>query len=128
MKILCFLGVLLLKACEAPDVQHYFKINNNANHTISYYVGESYPDTLIVQTKPILKTVQSNSSFKESDWGTWDERFSQIEGDTLSVFIFHTDTLNKYTWEEVREGYMILKRYDLSLEDLKQNNWTITYP
>ena len=128
MKILCFLVVLMLKACEAPDVHHYFKINNDANHMISYYVGESYPDTLIVQTKPVLKTVQSNSSFKESDWGTWDERYSKIEGGKISVFIFHTDTLNKYIWKEARDDYMILKRYDLSLEDLEQLDFTITYP
>jgi hypothetical protein len=128
MKILFFLGILLLKACEAPDVQHYFEINNNANHTISYYVGESYPDTLIIQTKPVLKTVQPNSSFEESDWGTWEELFSQIEGNKISVFIFHTDTLNKYSWEEVRDGYKVLKRYDLSLEDLKESDFIITYP
>jgi hypothetical protein len=128
MKVLLFMGILLLKACEAPDVQHYFKIINNENHPVSYYVGETYPDTVIQQTKPTIKTVQPNSSFKESDWGTWDERFNKIEGGKISVFIFHSDTLNKYPWEEVRNGYMILKRYDLSLEDLKQRDFTITYP
>ena len=128
MKLLFFLGVILLKSCEAPDVQHYFVITNNANHIISYYVGESYPDTVIVQSQPQLKEVKPNSSFKESDWGTWEERFSKIAGKKISVFIFHPDTLNKHTWEEVRDGYMILKRYDLSLEDLKLLDFTITYP
>jgi hypothetical protein len=94
---------------------------------ISLYVGETYPDTSIIQTEPRLWTVQSNDSFDDvSEWGTWKERFSKIE--KLSVFIFHTDTLNKYTWEEVRDGYMILKRYDMSLDDLKQCNFTVTYP
>lgn len=128
LKMLIISGVFLLKACGAPDVQHYFKIDNNANHAISFYVAESYPDTLIVLAKPVLKAVPSNSSYKESDWGTWDERFSQIEGGMISVFIFHSDTLNKYSWEEIRDGYMILKRYDLSLEDLKQSNFTLIYP
>lgn len=118
----------MLKACEAPDVQHYFKINNNANHWISYYVDESYPDTVIKLTKPTIKTVPPNSSFKESDWGTWGERFDNIEGNKISVYVIHTDTLNKYTWEKVRDDYMILKRYDLSLDDLKESDFTITYP
>ena len=46
----------------------------------------------------------------------------------MSVFIFHTDTLNKYSWQEVRDGYKILRRYDLSLEDIKKMKWTIPYP
>lgn len=128
MKItMCFLAVLLFNTCKFPDEQHYIIVNNNANHMISLYVGENYPDTSIVQTKPHLWTVQPNSSFDDvSEWGTWKERFSKTE--KLSVFIFHTDTLNKYTWEEVRDNYMILKRYDLSLDDLKQCDFTVTYP
>ena len=47
----------------------------------------------------------------------------------LSVFIiFHSDTMEKYTWEEVRDGYEILKRYDLSLDDIKRLDYTIVYP
>jgi hypothetical protein len=124
--IMCFWAVLLLNTCKFPDEQTFFTITNNTNHSISYYVGTLYPDTFIVQNKPTLRTIQPVSSFKDSDWGTWEERFSKIE--KLSVFIFHTDTLNKYTWEEVRDNYMILKRYDLSLDDLKQCNFTVTYP
>ena len=127
MKIaICILSVLLFKTCKFPDEGHFFTITNNANHSISYYVGKSYPDTLIVQDKPHLRTIQPMSSSKDSDWGTWKERFSKIE--KLSVFIFHTDTLNKYTWEEVRDGYMILKRYDLSSDDLRKLNFRIYYP
>ncbi len=128
MKIaICILGVLLFKTCKAPDVQSFFTITNNANHSICLYVGDSYPDTLIVQTRPRLWTVQPNSSFDDvSQWGTWEDRFSKIE--KLSVFIFHADTLSKYTWEEIADQYMVLKRYDLSLEDFKRCNFTVTYP
>jgi hypothetical protein len=123
--VICILGVLLFKTCKFPDEQHFIIVTNNANHEISFYVGETYPDTSIVQTKPHLWTVQPNSSFNVSEWGTMKERFRKIE--KLSVFIFHTDTLNKYTWEEVADKYMILERNDLSFEDLKRN-FTVTYP
>jgi hypothetical protein len=128
MKIaICILGVLLLKTCKFPDEGVFFTITNNANHSINYYIGESYPDTLIVRDKPdMLSTLLPHSSYKPAFWGTWQDRFSKIE--KISVFIFHTDTLSKYTWEEVADKYMVLKRYDLSLEDLKQRNFTVTYP
>ena len=49
------------------------------------------------------------------------------EKDSLMFFVFSVDTLDKYSWDEIREGYMVLKRYDLSITDLDSLNWTITY-
>ena len=31
-------------------------------------------------------------------------------------------------WETVREDYIILQRYDLSIAELEKLNWTIYYP
>lgn len=49
-------------------------------------------------------------------------------GDTIRIFVFSYDTLMKYDWEVIRSGYKILKRYDLTLKNLKDLNWSITYP
>jgi hypothetical protein len=48
--------------------------------------------------------------------------------DSLHIFIFEENVLATYTWEEVVDNYMVLKRYDLSLQDLQQLNWQISYP
>jgi hypothetical protein len=48
--------------------------------------------------------------------------------DTLSVFIFDAQVLENTPWDTVKAKYIILKRYDLSLDDLNKLNWTITYP
>jgi hypothetical protein len=42
--------------------------------------------------------------------------------------IFSSDTLDTNDWQTIRSGYKVMKRYDVSLDDLKQNQWTITYP
>ena len=47
------------------------------------------------------------------DSDNWEEEIEFLPKDTLSIFIFSTDTLNKYSWEEVRRDYKILRRYDL---------------
>ena len=54
--------------------------------------------------------------------------FDSLPKDTLSIFIFSTDTLNKYSWEEVRRDYKILKWYDLSYEDCKLLKFRVPYP
>ena len=58
----------------------------------------------------------------------WSKFFRELPHDTLSVFIFHTDTLKNNSWEEVRDHYKILKRYDLSLSDLEKMHFKIVYP
>ncbi|NWO28348.1 hypothetical protein [Capnocytophaga sp. oral taxon 903] len=58
----------------------------------------------------------------------WGEILKKLPKDTLSIFIFSSDTLNKYSWEEVRRDYKILKRYDLSYEDCVRLNFIVPYP
>ncbi|NLL27401.1 MAG: hypothetical protein GX259_01250 [Bacteroidales bacterium] len=58
----------------------------------------------------------------------WEKVFKKLPKDTLSIFIFDSDTLAKYSWDRIRSDYNILKRYDLSLKDLETQNWTISYP
>ncbi|MEO1022414.1 MAG: hypothetical protein AAFW89_07705, partial [Bacteroidota bacterium] len=61
--------------------------------------------------------------------GTWRDYFEvSAPSDTLSLFVFHVDTLAKYDWEGILKQYNILMRYDLSLEDLERLDFTVTYP
>lgn len=133
------LSILLITVCSKCDkvaMDYSYEINlvNNAEHSIGYYFGTGgrygtfFPDSLPESNEYIMYDISKvlrpgyESSLK------WRDFFKELPYDTLSVFIFHTDTLNKYSWAEVRDSYMILKRYDLSLDDLKQNDFTITYP
>jgi len=40
----------------------------------------------------------------------------------------YPDTLKNDSWENIRDNYKVPKRYDLSLDDLKNMDWTINYP
>lgn len=54
---------------------------------------------------------------------------NEIFGDRYCVFIFHPDTLEKYSWEEVVSGYKILCRYDSDVPlDIERLDKTIPYP
>jgi 3-deoxy-D-arabino-heptulosonate 7-phosphate (DAHP) synthase len=51
----------------------------------------------------------------------------------MSVFYFHPDTVAKYKKEEIQRNYKVLRRYDLSVEDIqklknKNDVPVITYP
>ncbi len=78
-------------------------------------------------TKPLLKMVYpSNYSSLESK-KPWDVVLV-VPRDTVSIFILSKDTVNYYSWDKIRSDYNILKRYDLSLDDLKNLSWNVTYP
>ncbi len=133
-----------------PTYDHdYFKykIVNNSDMTIAFchytltmvasehendnkYTG-LYPDTLLPpeDLKTLCKKIDPMSDCRlgvRMPKETIINRYG--ENDTLLFFVFSPDTLNKYSWDEIREGYKIIKRYDLRIEDLESMNWTITYP
>ena len=118
----------------AMDREYVIDLVNNADHSIGYYFahggkyGTYYPDSLPETNQYVIYDISGVLSPGLASDLEWDVFFDRLPKDTLSVFIFHTDTLNKYTWDEVRDGYMILRRYDLSESDLKQMDYTIVYP
>lgn len=137
IKTIIFLLLIssLYKCEKAMDNKYAVYLENNVSYSIGCYFGLGgdfgtlYPDTTLpVNNQYVIAEVKSGSRYIYDSGIEWEEIYSKLPQDTMSVFIFHSDTLDKYNWEEVRDGYKVLKRYDLSLEDLKQNNWTITYP
>lgn len=129
-------------SCEGltGDYDNGIDIKNNSNIPIGFYfadgyefLGEgtvtAYPDTLLPQkNKMITYYISGNMRPGIGMPNKKSEFLKYLPKDTLSIFIFHTDTLNKYSWEEVRNGYKILKRYDLSYKDLEKLQFKIPYP
>ena len=48
--------------------------------------------------------------------------------DTVYVYVFDAAVVDNTSWDIVAKDYLVLKRYDLSLEDLQRLNWQVTYP
>ena len=115
------------------DTEYALNIQNNSDKPTAFYVAalgvrHLYPDTTLETTKPIIATIQPG---KTNPWYinlSFDDLFKQLPKDTLSVYFFSIDTLNKYDWSTIRDQYNVLKRYDLSLQDLKNKNFILSYP
>lgn len=72
--------------------------------------------------------IKSNFKYSDSYGSSFEDLFSYLPQDTLSMYFFAQDTLNKYSWEEIQAGYKVLQRYDISLQDLIRLDYTIAYP
>jgi hypothetical protein len=113
--------------CEGL-LPNYYEIDysNNTDYDVYVYVRDNrgeqlnntYPDTTISFNKGNLSIIKAISYIK-INIGTLpiEKYFSNMPSDTLSVFYFHADTLDKYLWEDIQHDYKILRRYDLSVED-----------
>ncbi len=134
MKLITMVLLLSFYKCESYE-RYVVYVENKANYSIGCYFalggdsGTVYPDTMLpISNLYVAKEIKANSTYFKYSGIKWEEIFEELPQDTLSVFIFHTDTLKKYSWEEIRDDYKILKRYDLSLEDLEETDFMITYP
>lgn len=103
-------------------------IKNESNQLVHFLVGYNYPDTTIPDAYNKRKGVSTNSKTSYDSKEKWKDVFKALPSDTLSVFIFSIDDLNKYDWQTVRKEYKILKRYDVSLQDLERLEYLLTYP
>jgi hypothetical protein len=85
--------------------------------------GDICPDTLLPAEHPVYllgDTIKKGNVLQKS--------FGISKGicDTIRIFILSIDTVNKYQWEQIRQDYNILKRYDITLNELETTN--IYYP
>ena len=141
MKAVALISTMLFAiSCDGiwMDRNYPLDLKNNSSHSIGVFFnyGERYmaiyPDTTIwaTQNGNGLAEVQSQEKKVIAESGArWESVFEvNVPSDTVSVFIFHSDTLSKYDWETIQKDYKILQRYDLSLEDLERLKFTLTYP
>lgn len=121
--------LLSASSCKEPpfDRVEGFCVENKSNKLIYFLVSYNYPDTVIPDTYNEKRRVLPNSK-TSYETNKLEDLFAALPSDTLSIFIFNADTISYNDWQEVRSGYKILKRYDISFDDLSNNKWTITYP
>jgi hypothetical protein len=135
MRVIVTLCLFYLLACENPPFDRYYPIDiqNNSTHSITFYVPtpgfrQLYPDTTLPLAKPSMQIVPSGESRSEYSSYPWEQAILEYPADTLSIYLFHFDTLNTNTWDQIRAGYKVLRRYDLSIQDLQNRNFRINYP
>ncbi len=140
MKITLYLLVtLFLNGCQFGERTYKFNIRNSTNDTLQYYRAHSedyfhyvYPDTTITERKFNLSSpsgrILPKSTLRLGGFSSVESVFKTYKNDTLSFYFFNRDTLRKYPWETIRKDYNILKRYDLSIQDMQMLDYEVVYP
>ena len=110
------------------------QIKNNSSNSIAYEWTNSYPDTSLHYVTPInlvanpFLEIQSGKSDGITHTDCWNNEFNNATEGKLLIFIFDPNIIRTTPWDSIESKYLILKRYTLTLNMMKQQNWTINYP
>ncbi len=101
---------------------------NNTDSYASALLSYQYPDTTIPDSYDRLVGVPPRDFSYFDSRKPWEQVFETLPKDTFSIFYFSLDTIQAYDWQTIWSEYKILKRVDVSLPDLQNNNYTVNYP
>src|SRR5882724_5922188 len=141
-KKLIFLIAIFYSCSDIKSVDDRLKIHNYSTKPIVFDFGEKYPDTSLTSnfyygltnlaasdpTEPFTHTVLPSTTNAYRFLGSWDGEIPHIPSGKLEIFVFDVDVLRNVPWDSIAKNYLILKRYDLTLDSLKKMNWLIQYP
>ena len=125
-----FLGVSCNKVCR--DGHKFITVENNSSYNVYVFISKFFPDTSLFgignPQKSDFVEKESTNRVCHRDWYTCYEETFKYSMDTMMVFFIDADLFDTISKDIIISDYLILKRYDLSLADLEEMNWTITYP
>jgi hypothetical protein len=137
MIVLLIILALLATHCEDEHCHKHFYLMNNSDKVLWVTRSLISPnDTLFYRSDiPSLQSISANPGqvYKLGEnknsglWvrGCFEEYSHSAE---VHVFIFDMDIINTIDRDTIIKNYMLLQRYDLTIEDLQRLNWQITYP
>lgn len=134
-RIISFIFILLaFNSCSFPESNgRAIKFYNNTLDTIAYTVdGRTYNpnNPHMFDSLPVIRDyveVEPKSMFYDEIFFP-DDFFNNYPDKKTKIYILSLDTLNKYTWKEIRAKSNYMRRYDISHHEMDSLNWTITYP
>lgn len=137
--ILFFCISILFISCEpinTADCHKLITVVNKTNKTIYVEPYGEYPNFEIYKyfSDPLINSkttkVEANNTLKITapGYSCFEPVFEgQFKSGILMLYVFDGPTLETQGWDYIKEHNLVLKRYDLTLQDVKNMNWTITY-
>lgn len=123
----CIIIIFLLcsRACAFGDYELDITIYNNSDYTLLTDGKYEYPDTTLNEKMYFEMTLPHSKGRATYSTRRWDR---VIVNGKMSIFILDKNIVDNMSWKKIQDDYMILQRYDVSIDELEDLNWTIYYP
>jgi hypothetical protein len=124
------IGILLFVTlggytCHKDDVHYNLTIKNQSSKAISVSLGDYFPDTTLRCPWGYFEigVDQENKIFSKNGWESEFKDYNYLQ-----IFVMDSVINKEFPCDTIKKHNKILKRYQLTLDDIKKKNWTITYP
>ncbi len=131
--LICFV-TLIFWSCDfewlATNKETIFRVYNNSAQTIVVTAEHILPDTLLPKKTNLLETIKINQNriiYSSEVEGNGDFRRMK-NGDRLTLFVLSKDSVDKHSWEYLRENNVILKRYEFNWKELQMMGGNVNFP
>ena len=133
-----FLIILLLNSCIFEQVMDVIplrdiKFINNSDSDVYYLFAKNIPmDTTLYSTFP-FDTLSNHLITKNSYLMVHPYEYKKVDPLGIKssfghIYFFSRYVIENVPWDTIRNKYLILKRYDIHIEDINNRNWTVKYP
>jgi hypothetical protein len=133
--------LLTLLACDpSGDARLMFENNSSVPIIFTKGLDNVDPDKSFVfydcsSSKPGSTYLESGkkNGYPTSPGGNWETTIPRYPNGTITFLTFQADSaikyINNYGCDSLgKRKDLILKRFDVTLDYLNKNNWTLTYP
>lgn len=120
--------ILFLSSCNEyqgyDSCNNYIYIQNNSGKRVYFaYTFEEDFLNLSIQFNEI-QSQKRGFIRNTADFERWEQYIKQTTG-YIYIYIYDGEYIESVSWNEAKSNY--LKKYKLSVKDLKKSNWIITY-
>ena len=143
MKKLILISVLLMfVSCVKPQVNtsndhNFITFINKSNNILYVYPDYNYPNTDSyknmspnkLEVNPQYRVDPNESNTRALTAYNWERAYEPINAKLgiIMFYVFDAKIYDEKGWDYIKTNNLVLKRYDLTLQNLEDMNWTITY-
>ena len=126
--LFCFCLVTMSADCAKESDNCHLRLTavNNSSEVVCMGSTPTSQDTLLSENYCTCKGIEPGETYEEVLLDCWEKRFNNLT--VLQFFVYDYDVANSVNCNSLLINNNILKRYELTLKDLQDMDWTIEYP
>ena len=127
--------IWLFGSCEIDkDKWHFIRVRNNSSKTIRVCGAYILPDTMLPEKQLQTVKILSGKTGEIHGGSLDDKRLKCFKTEKVTLFILDEQVFQTEPWDTIRKYNMVLKRYEIDSQDLKNLSkdiggaWALPYP
>lgn len=117
---------------NTADCHYRMLLINNSDISVYSFISYDYPDTSLNFQRTIVDPFQGyapahSTNYIPNNETTCLESGFRYNGQKMSIFLFDAQVVKSTPWSVVRQNYLVYKRLDFTLDELRSMDFKIEF-